>query len=136
MSKKVILNDDQISTFIKLHNEGQSIPFISNVLNISKDVSRRVAKELNLNLAEVRLGSKEIGTLKGFDFVFILTEMEDMIKCSFRSIQGVDVSLFSKELGGGGHKAAAGVYIKGMSLEEAEKKVLSVIEKIGIHKIK
>jgi len=92
-------------------------------------------KELDLNLAEVRLGPKEIGTLDGFDFAFILVEMENMIKGSFRSSQGVDVSLFAKELGGGGHKAAAGVYLERMSLREAEKKVLEAIEKIGIHKI-
>lgn len=47
---------------------------------------------------------------------------------SFRSLQGkVDVSRFARQLGGGGHKAAAGAKIKASSVDEALQQVESVI---------
>ncbi len=50
------------------------------------------------------------------------------IKCSFRSqdIQKYDLSVMIPQLGGGGHKAAAGALIRG-SVVEARERVLSVI---------
>ncbi len=91
-------------------------------------------KEFDLNLSEVRGGIKDLKTIKGLDIVFTLSEVEEGIKVSFRSVTGVDVSLFAKELGGGGHKPAASAYIKDVSLEKARDKVLEVIDKIGINR--
>jgi phosphoesterase RecJ-like protein len=90
--------------------------------------------KLGLNEAEIRDAPGAIQSIKEFDFIFTLTEMKDYVKGSFRSAKGVDVSLFAKELGGHGHKAASGFFLPNISLEEAEKKVLAVIEKVGINK--
>ncbi|RMD67272.1 hypothetical protein D6817_02020 [Candidatus Pacearchaeota archaeon] len=85
-------------------------------------------KTLGLNDAEVRLGVNALVGIKGFEFVFTLTEIaRGKVKGSFRSQEKVDVSLFAKALGGGGHKTAAGFILENASLEEAEKKVLEVI---------
>jgi nanoRNase/pAp phosphatase (c-di-AMP/oligoRNAs hydrolase) len=41
--------------------------------------------------------------------------------------------LFAGELGGGGHRVAAGFSLEKMDLDKAEKRVLEVIEKVGAH---
>jgi bifunctional oligoribonuclease and PAP phosphatase NrnA len=97
-------------------------------------VSYKEIKKFKINLADLRLGINELQFIKDFDLVFNLVELEDTIKGSFRSKKGVDVSLFAKELGGGGHREAAAFRLKKMPLEEAEKKVFEAIKKVGIHK--
>jgi bifunctional oligoribonuclease and PAP phosphatase NrnA len=91
-------------------------------------------KNLNLTNSEIRLGVQEIAFIDKFDFVFTLIETKNFIKGGFRSNYGFDVSKFAEELGGGGHKSASGFFLSKMSLEEAEKKVLEVIERVGIRK--
>jgi phosphoesterase RecJ-like protein len=91
-------------------------------------------KKLGLNGAEARLGINELQFIAEFDFVFTLIEYDDHIKGSFRSKKSVDVSLFAKALGGGGHKAAASFALPLMPFVEAEQKVFSAIRNIGIRK--
>ncbi|MFH1425434.1 MAG: DHH family phosphoesterase [archaeon] len=91
-------------------------------------------KKLGLNLAEIRLGPNHLQYLKEFEFIFTLVEVGNSIKGSFRSQKKVDVSLFAKNLGGGGHKSAAAFHLENVSLKQAEKQVLETIEKVGIHK--
>ncbi len=93
-------------------------------------ISYTDVKKLGLNEVEVRLGINELQFIKEFDFVFTLAEMKDHLKGSFRSKKGVDVSLFAKELGGGGHKPAAAFILPLMPLGEAEEKVIAAIEKV------
>ena len=88
---------------------------------------------LKLNLSEVRSGPNYLQEIEGIDILFTLTEMEDMIKGSFRSKGDIDISLFAKELGGGGHKHAAAFSFPRIPLKEAEKKVLDVLKKNRIH---
>lgn len=90
--------------------------------------------ELDMNMAEIRSGIGAIGDLEGIDFSFILCEIKDGVKISFKSTKRVDVSLIAKEIGGGGHKPRAGAYLFNTSLKEAEKRVLDAIEKVGIQR--
>ena len=63
----------------------------------------------------------------GFDVVGACIETEpNVIKVSFRSKDGdvYDVSKLTVALGGGGHRAAAGALLTGMSLEEVKKLVV------------
>ncbi|MBU0760770.1 MAG: bifunctional oligoribonuclease/PAP phosphatase NrnA [Nanoarchaeota archaeon] len=115
---------------------------LTNRLKINREkrfaysyITQEEIKDLNLNMAEVRLGVNDLQFLSEIDFVFTLSEMQDSIKGSFRSKKQVDVSLFAKALGGGGHKFAAAFQLPKTSLEQAEKKVIEAIEKVGIHKI-
>jgi phosphoesterase RecJ-like protein len=112
--------------------------------NIKIDEKRKVGyvsmnfdkvKEFGLNRAEVRLGINEMQNLEGVDFVFNLIELEDHIKGSFRTSASkkIDISMFAKELGGGGHKPAAAFTLPKMPLKEAERKVLEAIDKVGVH---
>lgn len=97
-------------------------------------VSKEDTKKLKLNISDIRLGPNHLQTIGGVDFLFTLAETDDSIKGSFRSNNNIDASLIAKELGGGGHKLAAGFYLEKMSLEEAEQKVIEAIKKVGIHK--
>jgi len=64
------------------------------------------------------------------DFGMVMEEREDdVLAVSFRSRSGFDVSKIAKELGGGGHKAAAGARIEGLPYDEAIEKVLAAARK-------
>jgi len=90
-------------------------------------------KNLELNSAEVKLGIHQLKSIREFKFVFDLIELDEFIKGDFRTNKNIDVSAFAKELGGGGHKQAAGFFLPKMPLEEAREKVFQVIEKVGIN---
>ena len=64
------------------------------------------------------------------DFGIIMQEMESgELSVSLRSRSDFDVSKIAEELGGGGHKAAAGVRIENTPFDKAVEKVLSVARK-------
>ena len=68
--------------------------------------------------------------VEGTDFgIVMVEEKKDFVTCSFRSRGKFDISKIASELGGGGHKEAAGARIVGLNFEEAVKKVLEVARK-------
>lgn len=73
-----------------------------------------------------------IQSIAGTDFGIIMVEVEEKkLSVSFRSRTGFDVSKIALALGGGGHKAAAGANIMGISFDEAVTKVLETARKIA-----
>ena len=60
-----------------------------------------------------------------------IKEKDGLCRVSIRTTKEVDASALCKELGGGGHARAAGCAIQG-TLEEAQQRLLEVIEKIII----
>jgi len=68
--------------------------------------------------------------VKGTDFGIVMVETNDkVLSVSFRSRSGFDVSKIAEEIGGGGHKVAAGARIEGIPFQEAVDKVLTVARK-------
>ena len=68
--------------------------------------------------------------VKGTDFGIVMVETnEGVLSVSFRSRSGFDVSKIAEEVGGGGHKAAAGARIEGLLFDEAVRKVLTAARK-------
>jgi len=66
----------------------------------------------------------------GTDFgIVMVEEKKNFVTCSFRARGDFDISRIAKELGGGGHKEAAGARIVGFTFDEAVKKVLEVARK-------
>jgi phosphoesterase RecJ-like protein len=59
--------------------------------------------------------------------VFFQEMTNGRVKISFRSRGTVDVSAIAHELGGGGHRQAAGVQVAG-PLEEAQARVLAAVQ--------
>jgi len=69
-------------------------------------------------------------SIAGSDFGIVMIEEErGYLNVSLRSRTGLDVSQIAVELGGGGHRYAAGGGLKGLSFDEAVKKVLEVARK-------
>jgi bifunctional oligoribonuclease and PAP phosphatase NrnA len=63
------------------------------------------------------------------DFAFIVTEREKgVVSLSLRSRTGLDVSKIATEVGGGGHRDAAGARFKG-DFDESMKKILEIARK-------
>ena len=68
--------------------------------------------------------------VKNTDFGIIMEEKDNgMLSVSFRSRSDFDVSKIAGELGGGGHKAAAGARIESMEFNDAVEKVLKAARK-------
>jgi phosphoesterase RecJ-like protein len=68
--------------------------------------------------------------VRGTDFGIVMVETgEAILSVSFRSRSGFDVSKIAEEVGGGGHKAAAGARIEGLPFQEAVNKVLAAARK-------
>jgi phosphoesterase RecJ-like protein len=85
----------------------------------------------NIFKSEASGSSDMLKDIRGYDFCFTIIEKEKGIfTVSFRSQKGVDVSVFAEALGnGGGHKAAAGVVIRGESAKEVEEGILCMLKK-------
>lgn len=115
-----------------VYNNFKTANILNNVVGYSS-TSLKEIQQLELNLSEVRGAINDIQEIGGLDIVFNLTEMEKNIKGSFRSRKNIDVSLFAKAFGGGGHKLAAAFFLEKMPLDLAEKTVLEKIQEVGIH---
>ncbi|MES2314356.1 MAG: DHH family phosphoesterase [Patescibacteria group bacterium] len=70
----------------------------------------------------------KLKSVVGWNVGMMLVEREpDIVKVSMRTrdIERFDVSKLAVALGGGGHRAAAGILFKGLSLAEAKEKIVS-----------
>ncbi len=80
--------------------------------------------------AKSSAASNFAGIVDETDFgIIMVEEKKDFVTCSFRSRGDFDISPIAQELGGGGHKEAAGARIVGLSFENAVEKVLDVAKK-------
>ncbi len=68
-------------------------------------------------------------SIRGVEVALLFRETENGVKVSFRSKGRVNVAVVAATLGGGGHKAAAGCDME-LSLAEAIKKVVPLVEEI------
>lgn len=91
-------------------------------------VSKEEWKTLGLEEKDLVGSANLISDIRQVGLIFTLVEQNNEITGSLRSRKGVDVSEIAQKLGGGGHKSAAGFRLTKMPLQEAEKKVISIIE--------
>lgn len=91
-------------------------------------VSRQDILDTGADPSETKgLVDELLKTAQGVAFVFILKEFDNGVHVSFRAVEkGVPVSEIAKQLGGGGHEAAAGVELED-SLYGAEERVLQAV---------
>ncbi len=71
--------------------------------------------------------ANELLNIVGVKASFVLTEYEGKIFISARAIDEINVQIIMEKLGGGGHLNVAGCQLSGMSIEEAEEKLRSVL---------
>lgn len=74
--------------------------------------------------------ANELLNIVGIKASFILTEYQEKIFVSSRSIDEINVQLIMERLGGGGHLNVAGAQLKGYTLYEAKKAIQSTIDQM------
>jgi bifunctional oligoribonuclease and PAP phosphatase NrnA len=117
--------------------ESQDVAFIGNVLSgLKQDNSGKIVwvnieswrESVFGDLTEVIFHNLR-SIKRGEVFVLIKNIKKNEVRVNFRSNGKVNVDRIAKFFGGGGHKNASGVTIKGESLSEIEKKVISFIRR-------
>ncbi|MDF2882462.1 MAG: nrnA [Clostridiaceae bacterium] len=117
--------------FIKLKLMGKVLDTLEleNNLLCSMCVTNKIIEDLNIKYdidsAELIAAAMEIGSI---DCAVLFKETDDGYKISLRSKNIVDVSKVAESLGGGGHKRAAGAFIKDKDLNNVKEKVLNLIK--------
>lgn len=71
--------------------------------------------------------ANELLDIVGIKASFILTQLDDTIYFSARSIDEVNVQIMMEKLGGGGHRTIAGAQVRGATVEEAKEKLKAMI---------
>lgn len=98
------------------------------IINITEKMFKDLGIEGSVDTSDVLHFGSEIDTA---EVVLLLKEAEEGIKVSLRSKNYFDVREVAESFGGGGHTKASGCMIKGVTIKEAEEKILHAISKIG-----
>ena len=68
--------------------------------------------------------------INGIRASFVLTLHDDEVFISARSIDDINVQVIMEKLGGGGHMNVAGTQIKDVTVEEAKKSLIAVLQEM------
>ena len=74
--------------------------------------------------------ANELLEIKGIKASVVLTEYQNTIYVSTRSIDEVNVQVMMEQLGGGGHRTIAGAQLKDGTVEDAKRRVKEVIDQM------
>ena len=74
--------------------------------------------------------SNELLEIKGIKASVVLTDYNNTIYFSARSIDEVNVQVMMEKLGGGGHRTIAGAQMQGVTIEEAKERLKAVIRQM------
>ncbi|MCX6165887.1 MAG: bifunctional oligoribonuclease/PAP phosphatase NrnA [Ignavibacteriae bacterium] len=80
--------------------------------------------DFHSDVQDVEGFSSFLMNLKNVKAGFVLVELKDSIKMSFRSKGNISINEFAKLFGGGGHKNAAGATVPRISLNELEYEIV------------
>lgn len=72
--------------------------------------------------------ANELLMIRGIKASFVITEFENKVYVSARSIDEMNVQTMMEKLGGGGHQSVAGAQFEGATIEEVKAKVQEVID--------
>ena len=78
--------------------------------------------------------ANELLDINGIEASFVLTEYNNKIYVSARSLDTINVQLIMERMGGGGHMNMAGVQIEGKSLEEVKQMVIETVKEMKADK--
>lgn len=74
--------------------------------------------------------ANELLNIEGIKASFVLTDYQDKVYISSRSIDEVNVQIIMERLGGGGHLNVAGAQLVGVSLDEAKMKLQETLNEM------
>ena len=96
---------------------------------IVAEVKEKYKKKLSIKRGDSDGLINQLLAIKEIFIAAIMTKtMDGFLKCSFRSIDHIDVSAIAKKFGGGGHKNAAGCKVE-EKYEDTRKKIIKEIKK-------
>lgn len=149
---------DDINSISYLFDKGIKLKVVANFMNIGLSLAQKkllnqlllsskeiFCKGIRINMAKAEAKNYTEGLallthrlieIENSDVFFTIVKMAERIYIVGRSrTNSVDVDEVLKELGGGGHFQAASAVVKDLSLDELEKKLISILErkvKVGI----
>ena len=74
--------------------------------------------------------ANELLDIVGIKASFVMTQLNDTVYFSARSIDEVNVQVMMEKMGGGGHRTIAGAQLKDTTLDEARQRLKEIIEKM------
>jgi c-di-AMP phosphodiesterase-like protein len=93
--------------------------------NIAISTIPRDAKSPALVAAQA---ADELLNIKGINASFVLSQVNDDVFISGRSLGDINVQIVLEKLGGGGHLTVAGAQLPGISIEESINKIKAAVE--------
>ena len=87
-------------------------------------------KDFRSDVSDVEGFSSYIMSIQNVKVGFVIVELKDKIKLSFRSKGNIRVNLLAKKFGGGGHKNAAGATVFGKTVEIVKYDLLNSLRDI------
>lgn len=115
---------DDISTFVNKAEVTSTARIVFDNIAIGK-----LEKELDDSLLIAAQAANELLNINNVEASFVLTKIGSKIHISGRSIGNISVQIILEKLGGGGHLTSAGTQLSGVTIDEAEKQLISNIER-------
>ena len=105
----------------------------AEVVKNSKIVFKKIAigrleKDMDDSILIAAQAANDLLNINDVEASFVLTLFEGRIHISGRSLGNLSVQLILERLGGGGHLTSAGTQLEGVSIEQAEEMLISVID--------
>lgn len=114
---------DDLSTFKNKSMVIQSSKIIFDTIAIG-----RLEEKMDDSTLIAAQAANELLNINGVEASFVLSQLEDKIHISGRSLGAISVQLILEKLGGGGHLTSAGAQVEKLSMEATEKLLLGIIE--------
>lgn len=119
--KQLFQND--LDTYIARANVVKNAEIIQETIAIS--ICPTNIKSAQLIVAQA---ADELLNITGITASFVLSNTGNAIIISGRSLGDINVQVILEKLGGGGHLSVAGAQLTGMSMKEAKRRLIKVIE--------
>ena len=114
---------DDFSTFV---NKAEVIKTAKIIFE--KVAIGRLEKQMDDSVLVAALAANELLNINNVEASFVLSQLDEEIHISGRSLGNISVQLILENLGGGGHLTSAGAQVE-TSMEEAEKLLVDTVEK-------
>ncbi len=115
---------DDFSTFV---NKAEVIK--SSKIVFDRIAIGRLQKKMEDSILIAAQAANELLNINDVEASFVLSQLDEKIHISGRSLGHISVQLILETVGGGGHLKSAGAQIEKLSMDEAEKLLTEIIDK-------
>lgn len=121
-SVKQLFKDDYNTFILKAE-------VIKNAIIVYKKIAiSKMLQDTKDSVLVAAQAANDLLNIKGIEASFVLALNNGKIHISGRSLGGISVQLILEQLGGGGHLTSAGAQLENVTINEAEKKLIDVID--------